>query len=73
VEERVRRLVEPGSEDTDKKPSKKTLFFTIAFCTFFFGAVFVNGVTPYTQKDKATNCVSDSCAIKCCCSHEEIN
>ncbi|MGR3309917.1 MAG: M56 family metallopeptidase [Candidatus Brocadiales bacterium] len=73
VEERVRRLLEPGLEYTNKRPSRKALFFTIAFCTFFFGAVFVNGLALYTHKEKVTHCVSNSCSMECSSSHQETN
>lgn len=74
VEERLRRLVEPGLENISKGPSRKTLFLSMALCAFFFGAVFANGVVAlYTHKEKVTHCMSHSCTMKCSSSHQEIN
>lgn len=73
VEERVRRLVEPGLEDSGKGPSRKALFFTVALCTFFFGAIFVNGVIQNNHKEKVTHCLSNSCSMECSSSNQEAN
>lgn len=73
VEERVRRLIEPGLESSNNKPSRKTVFFTMALCVFFFGAIFVNGIALYAHKEKIVHCVSNSCSMKCSSSHQEAN
>ncbi|MBI4007195.1 MAG: M56 family metallopeptidase [Planctomycetes bacterium] len=73
VEERVRRLVGKELENNDKKPSRKTLFLSVALCAFFFGAIFVNGIALFTHSGKITHCMSHSCSMKCSSSQREIN
>lgn len=73
VEERVRRLVEPGFENADKRPSGRALFLSTALCAFFFGAIFINGVFLNSQRAKVTPCVSNSCSTECNSLHHEKN